>query len=244
MKPFLLSAALAAALVPASLVVAPVQATAAGMPVFDATNYSQNLLQAARALEQINHQLESLQNQATMLQNMAKNLERIDFPELQQMKSALGQIDQLMSRAQSIDFKVDTLDQQFRTMFPGSIDEALKTDQRVAGAKARLDSAMDAFRQSMGVQAQVVSNIQQDSKLLDDLVGRSQGTEGALQAQQSTNQLLALSAKQQLQLQDLIAAAFHSEAIERARGAQSEIEGRAATTRFLGSGKAYSSTRD
>jgi P-type conjugative transfer protein TrbJ len=129
-------------------------------------------------------------------------------------------------------------------MFPGSIDEALKTDQRVAGAKARLDSAMDAFRQSMGVQAQVVSNIQQDSKLLDDLVGRSQGSEGALQAQQSTNQLLALSAKQQLQLQDLLAAEFHSEAIERARRVQSEAEGRAATMRFLGSGKAYSSTRD
>jgi len=242
MKPFLLTAATALGAVPMTLVVEPAPASA--MPVFDATNYSQNLLQAARALEQINHQVQSLQNEATMLQNMAKNLERIDFPQLRQMKAALGQIDQLMAKAQSIDFNVDTLDQRFKEMFPGSVEQALHTDQRVADARARLDGAMEAFGHSMSVQARVVANVQQDSQLLDDLVGRSQSAEGALQAQQATNQLLALSAKQQLQLQDLLAAEFHSAAIERARSAQSEAEARAATTRFLGSGKAYSSTHE
>ena len=37
-------------------------APVAAIPVFDASNYAQNLLQAARALEQINRQIESLQN--------------------------------------------------------------------------------------------------------------------------------------------------------------------------------------
>ncbi len=41
----------------------------AAWPVFDATNFAQNILQASRALEQINNQIRSLQNQATMLQN-------------------------------------------------------------------------------------------------------------------------------------------------------------------------------
>src|SRR6476620_12436238 len=141
MKPFLLTAAAALGAVPMTLVVEPAPASA--MPVFDATNYSQNLLQAARALEQINHQVQSLQNEATMLQNMAKNLERIDFPQLRQMKAALGQIDQLMAKAQSIDFNVDTLDQRFKEMFPGSVEQALHTDQRVADARARLDGAME-----------------------------------------------------------------------------------------------------
>ena len=62
---------------------------------------------------------------------------------------------------------------------------------------------------------------------------------GSLQAQQAANQLLALSAKQQLQLQEMLAAEYRSQAVERARRVQSEAEARAATRRFLGSGRAY-----
>ena len=107
-------------------------APAAAIPVFDATNYTQNILQAARALEQINNQIKSLQNEATMLQNIARNLERIDFPQLQQISGSLKQIDQLMGEAKGIGFKVDQMEQQFRSLFPGSVDRMLKTDGRAA----------------------------------------------------------------------------------------------------------------
>jgi type IV secretion system protein TrbJ len=213
---------------------------AAAIPVFDATNYAQNLLQAARALEQINHQISSLQNEAAMLQNMARNLERIDFPQLEQIGSAVQRIDQLMGQAQGIDFRVDQLDQRIRSMFPGAVDRLLRSDQRVAEARARLDAATASYRQAMGVQSQVVENVREDASLLSELVGRSQGAAGGLQAQQAANQLLALSIKQQFQLQELAAAEYRSEAIERSRKAQAEHEGRAATRRFLGSGKAFS----
>lgn len=63
--------------------------------MFDSTNHAQNLLQAARALEQINHQVQSLQNQATMLENMGRNLKMFDFQQLQQITSALQKIDGL-----------------------------------------------------------------------------------------------------------------------------------------------------
>ena len=214
-------------------------APAAAIPVFDATNYTQNILQAARALEQINNQIKSLQNEATMLQNMARNLERIDFPQLQQISSSLQQIDQLMGEAKGISFKVDELEQSFGKMFPGSVDRMLKTDARAAEAKTRLDTALDSFRHSMTVQAEVVSQIRDDAALLSELSKRSDSAIGSLQAQQATNQLLALSTKQQLQLQELMAAEFRSDAIERARRVQAEAEAKAATRRFLGSGKAY-----
>ena len=214
-------------------------APAAAIPVFDATNYAQNILQAARALEQINNQIQSLQNEATMLQNMARNLERIDFPQLQRISSSLKQIDQLMGEARGIGFKVDQLEQRFRSTFPGSIDRVLKNDARAAEAKSRLDNAMEGFRHSMTVQAQVVSNIRDDAQLLSELSRRSEGAVGSLQAQQATNQLLALSTKQQLQLQTMMAAEFREASTERARRAQAEAESRAATRRFLGSGKAY-----
>lgn len=214
-------------------------APAAAIPVFDATNYAQNLLQAARALEQINHQIQSLQNEAAMLQNMARNLERLDVPQLQQVNSAMQRIDQLMGQARGIDFRVDRLDERIRTLFPGAVDNALRRDQRVAQARARLDAAMDGYRHTMAVQAQVVENVRADAAVLADLVGRSQGAVGGLQAQQAANQLLALSIRQQFQLQNLMAAEFRDAAIERARRAQAEEDGRAATRRFLGSGRVY-----
>jgi type IV secretion system protein TrbJ len=226
-----------------TLAVLPAPA-AAQMPVFDSTNYAQNMLQAARALEQVNNQVQSLQNEATMLENMARNLKTFDFPQLQQITSALKKIDGLMNVGQAIGFKAGEVDASFSTMFPKAIANALTSDQRVAQARARLTAAMESFKHSMNVQAEVVSDIQSDSRLLNDLARRSQSSVGALQVSQATNQLLALTAKQQMQLQDLLAAEFRSQSIERASRAQSKAEARAATTRFLGSGKAYSSTRE
>lgn len=211
----------------------------AQMTVFDPTNYAQNLLSATRALAQINNQIKSLQNEATMLTNMAKNLSRIDFPEFQQLNQTMQQIDQLMGQAQGIDFKIDGLDSQFRKLFPQSFDSALTSNARVVEARARLDTAMAAFRQTMGVQSQVVGNVRADAQALSAIIAKSQGAEGALAAQQATNQLLALTAKQQFQIQNLMAAQYRAEAIEQARRVQAESDAKAATTKFLGSGSAY-----
>ena len=212
---------------------------ALAIPVFDPTNYTQNLLQAARALQQINQQIEQLQNEATMIQQGNKNLERIDFPQLDELTQTLQQIDQLMGKAQGIDFKTNQMNAQFRKLYPGSAERILKSDARLTEAKNRLNAAMSAFQQTMGVQAQVVENVASDARILQAIVAKSQGAQGGLQAQQATNQLLALTAKQQFQLQNLMAAQFRSESMEAARRTQAETEAQAATKKFLGDGKAY-----
>lgn len=219
-----------------ALTVTPARAQ---ITVFDPTNYAQNLLTAARALNQINNQIQSLQNQATMLTNMAKNLTRIDFPELQQLNQTLQQIDRLMAQAQGIDFRVDGLDAQFQRLFPQTYNQAMSGNQRVIESRTRLDAAMAAFRQTMSVQAQVVGNVQADAQALSAIAAKSQSAEGALQVGQATNQLLALAAKQQFQVQNLMAAQYRAEAVEQARRVQAEADAQAATTRFLGSGSAY-----
>jgi P-type conjugative transfer protein TrbJ len=214
-----------------ALPIAP--AKASGLPVFDVANYSQNLLEAARALEQINNQVKSLQNEAGMLENMAKNLERIDFPQLQQITSSMQQVDQLIARAQGIDFRVDGLDQRVEKLFPGALQHALTSDEQVANARARLDAAQAAYRQSIEMQAQVAQNVEEDAGLVAELAKSSQGSVGALQVGQTANQLIALSVKQQLQVQNLMATEFRETAIDRARRAQAEEDGHATTRRFL-----------
>ena len=210
-----------------------------GGVVFDPSNYAQNILTAARTLQSVNQQIQQLQNEAQMLVHMGKNLTRIDFPQLEALKQKLAEIDWLMGRAQAIDFRVDHLDDKFQALFPQDFSSALRTDARVRDARARLDASMGAFRKTMTVQAQVVENIHTDTEALADIVARSQGAEGSLQAQQATNQLLALTAKQQFQLQHMMAAQFRSEAIEQTRRATQAAEARAATKKFLGSGSAY-----
>jgi len=98
---------------------------------------------------------------------------------------------------------------------------------------------MDAYKHTMTVQAQVVENVSADAQTLSDIVSRSQGAEGSLQAQQATNQLLALTAKQQFQIQTLMAAQYRADATEAARRVQAEQEARTATQKFLGTGHAY-----
>lgn len=220
-------------------VVAIATPAAAQISVFDPTNYTQNLLTAARSLQQINNQIRSLQNQATMLTNMAKNLSRVDFPELQQLNQTLQQIDRLMGQARGIGFRADGIDGQFDRLFPQTSDQATTASAHAADAEARLETAMAAFRETIGVQAQVVDNVRSDARTLSAIVARSQGAEGSLQAQQAANQLLALSAKQQLQIQNLMAAQYRADAIEQARRAQSEADARSAAAKFLGSGTAY-----
>lgn len=231
--------ALALASSTAVLVVTPA-APADAVPVFDSTNYAQNLLIAARSLDQINNQIRSLQNEAAMLTSMARNLERIDFPELEGLKQRLEAIERLMGEAQGIEFRVDGLDERLRALFPDAADGTLGSDQGLAGARERLEASRAALRHTMGVQSQVVETIRDDAEALTALVERSQDAQGALQVGQATNQLLALAAKQQFQLQQLMAAQFRSEAVERARRLQQSREARAATRRFLGRGKAWS----
>ena len=207
-------------------------ANAFGMTVFDPSNYAQNLLTAARSLQQINNQIQSLQNQA-------KNLKRVDFPEVQRITGTLQEIGRLMGRANNVTFKLDETGQQLARLYPEAFNTALNSNQQVAAAKARLDATRAAYRQTMTVQSKIAESVQEDAETLGELVDRSQGAEGALAATQATNQLIALTAKQQFQIQTLMTAQYRAQAIEEARRTQSEIEGRARTAKFLGSGSAY-----
>jgi P-type conjugative transfer protein TrbJ len=217
----------------------PQSPASAQLTVFDPSNYSQNVLTAARSLQQITNQIQSLQNQAQSLINQAKNLSNVSFPELTNLQQAIQKIDQLMGQASNIQFRASGLDQQYRSLFPSTFNSALSNDSHVADARTRLATSMSAYQQTMTVQSQVVENIAADEATLNSLVTRSQGSEGALQVQQTTNQLLALVAKQQFQIQHMMAAQYRADALDRAARTQSQSDAQGASSKFLGSGNAY-----
>lgn len=232
--------ALVAAAAPVVLAGLAVPAPVLALPVFDSANYQQNLLSAARALEQINHQIASLQNEARMIQQQARQLEKLDFSALARLDGNFRKIDQLLGQARAIGFQVDRIEGQMRGLFPGAGAGAAPRAERLTIASKRLEAAFGALRGAIAMQAQVIENVQADSTLIAELVEQSQRAVGGLQAQQATNQLLALAGQQQLQLQAMLATQQRAQALDGARAAQAELDGRAATRRFLGNGPAYS----
>ena len=233
---FLGSVAIAAAVVIPLAVSRP---AAAQVAVIDVKNLAEATLQAARALQQINNQIQALQNQATMLQNMGRNLTSLNFSSLSGITNDLTQISNLMNRAQGITFDVQSVDAAFTQQYPQTYGAGTPMPQLLADAQSRWQNAHSAFQQTMLVQSQIAQTVQADTGKISDLVNSSQGAVGSLQAQQAANQLLALSIKQQLQVQTLMAAQGRAEALKDANEAEAELEGQAALQTFLGSSNAY-----
>lgn len=216
-----------------------VRTAAAQYAVIDSLNLAQNTLTAARALQQINNQVQALQNQAVMLANMARNLTRLDDSSLESLSETLARINALIDRAQGIGFEVTAAESAFAQAFPQHYADPTRDDRLLADAHLRWQHAMDAFRQTVAVQAQIATNVAADTGTLAALVNASQGAVGSLQAQQAGNELAALSVKQQLQMQSLMAAQYRAQALDAARTAESAEEGQAALRNFLGTGTAY-----
>ena len=69
-------------------------------------------------------------------------------------------------------------------------------------AVARSANSYEALKQALLAQSKVIEAIEPDAATLQSLMMASSGAVGALQAQQSGNELAGLQVKQALQLQD------------------------------------------
>jgi type IV secretion system protein TrbJ len=206
--------------------------------VFDPSNYAQNVLTAARTLEQINNQITSLQNEAQMLINQARNLASLPYSSLQQLQQNVQRTRQLLAQAQNIAFDVGQIDQAFQNQY-GNVPLTATDRQLVADARSRWENTVGGLQDAMRVQAGVVGNIDTNRAEMSALVGQSQRATGALQATQAGNQLLALQSQQLSDLIALMSANGRSEALIEAERATAAEQGRIQRERFLTPGGGY-----
>jgi len=234
-----------AALLAASLLSLPIAITplmiapaSAQWIVYDPTNYVQNVLQAARALEQINNQITSLQNEAQMLINQARNLASLPYSSLQRLEQSIQRTQQLLAQAQSVTFDVQQIDQAFQTTY-GNASLSASDQQLIADARTRWQNTVGGLQDAMRVQATVVGNLDTNRAEMSALVGHSQGATGALQAAQAGNQILALQAQQLADLTAVVAADGRARALAEAERAAAAEQGREQRRRFLTPGAGY-----
>jgi P-type conjugative transfer protein TrbJ len=215
--------------------------SSAQVVVFDPNNYAQNVLTAARALQQINNQITSLQNQAQMLINQARNLASLPFSSLRQLQSSIQRTQQLLAQAQRIAYDVQQINSAFSTTYaPASASSS--SQMLISNAQTRWQTSVAALQDALKVQAGVVGNLDTNRTQMSALVTSSQSATGALQATQAGNQLVALQAQQLADLTAAVAAQGRAQSLEAAQRTTAQDQGREQLRRFLIPGVGYQST--
>lgn len=207
--------------------------------VFDAANFSQNLLTATRELQQIDNQIQALQNQAQMLVNQGRNLKSLNYNALSQLLTTLASTNQLISQAQGLTFNVAQSQATFNRLYPSSYGAGTPNAQMVQDAQTRWQTSVQALQTATQMQSQAAQNLLSDQSVVSHLVSQSQGAVGALQASQATNQLLALIARQAIQAQQLSVSQDRAMTLNQARAAADEAQAEQVRSRFIGSGPQY-----
>jgi type IV secretion system protein TrbJ len=207
--------------------------------VYDPSNYAQNVLQAARSLQQINNQITSLQNQTQMLLNQAKNLARLPYSSLQAIEQSLTRTQQLLSQAQRMGYDVNQINQAFQRSYPQSYPGSTSSQQLVTDAQVRWQNALAGYHDALRVQAGVVQSLDSTRTETSALVSSSQSAEGILQATQAGNQLIALQIRQLADLTAVIAAQSRARSLDGARGVANQEQARSQLDRFLGTTSGY-----
>ena len=223
----------------ATLTVATSIVPARAWIVFDPTNYAQNVLTAARELQQVNNEIQMLENQATSLVNQARNLASLPYSSLASLQQQISQTQQLLGQAQRIAYSVSTIDQAFSQTYPQAYSSATSSEQLLADAKTRWQNALAGFQDAMRVQAGVVDNLGNTRAQVDALVSSSQSATGALQAAQSGNQLVALQTTQLSDLTAIMASIARAQSLDAARRLEAQVQAQAQTKAFLNYGAGY-----
>lgn len=184
----------------------------------------QNVLTAARELQQVNNQIQMLTNQATSLVNQARNLTSLPLSTLSQLQSSVTQTQSLLGQAQRIAYDVQQIEQSYAAVY-GSAAGSGSVATLFSSAQTRWQNSVGAFEDALKVQAGVVGNIPANSSAMSSLVTASQSATGALQASQAGNQLLALQSQQLSDVAALLASKARADALEQARNAAAEAQG-------------------
>lgn len=201
----------------------PLQAEAQRV-VIDPSNLAQNVLQAARAIEQINNQIRQIEQQAHMLARSPLQLSPL-------LSQAIDEAREVFDAASGVSFEASRVGENLRDLYPETFENfdlenvLSRSDQWLAESRASLERAMEA-------EARAVSAVNRARGDVSAALSASSDAAGQTGAAQAGNQLLGLMATQLAETQALLAAqgrALQTERMERLAREQraSEIRRRA-----------------
>lgn len=199
---------------------------AAAIVVYDPTNHIQNVLTAARALEQIRVQTEQLTAQI-------RSLAQSPYDHAAQIGDAMRALNELNSQARGLASTVRGLDRQFEDLYPGNLN-ARTAMQRLEAASRRIELSRQTAQDLARTAASVESARNGRSARMAGAIAATRAAEGETGAIQSSVQALGVLSEQLEGLQTLMAAQSRLAAQEAAQRAQDREEAIAARRRNWG----------
>lgn len=191
---------------------------AAQVVVHDPANHAENLLAAARMLEQIEHQIAALEQQTRMLSRNPLQLS----PDLAR---TLSEAEALFRRGEGLSHDIARIGAEIEALYPETWETHDLGDVLARSARWREESRASLTR-AMTAQAQAAARIGDMQIHLDAALAASASAEGQTSAVQAGNQLAGLSAAQLAGIEALMIAegrALQAERMERlAREARAE----------------------
>ncbi len=185
-----------ALLVGGSALIVPQQAVAA--IVYDPTNHIQNVLTAARALEQIRVQTEQLTAQI-------RSLAQSPYDHMAQIGDAMRALNELNSQARGLASTVRGLDRQFEDLYPSNLT-ARTAMQRLEAASRRIEMSRQTAQDLARTAASVESSRAGRTSRMAGAMAASRAAEGETGAIQSSVQALGVLSEQLENLQTMMAA--------------------------------------
>ena len=200
-----------AALVATSMLLAPGSAFAifgVGDIVFDPTNFVNTLETAVRLLKMVG----IAQNQLAMMEaNLARLedlIEMLNDPDLENLKK----LEAISENAEGLAYVVDALEASFKNLYP---DYTSPVDVKAFEEMQRkwLTQTRESIRKAMAVQGGV-TDLKDDRADLESALSKAREADGNLRIGQAAAEINAITAKQLLRLEHMMAVS------ERARAAQ------------------------
>lgn len=184
---------------------------AAAIVVYDPTNHAENVLQAARALEQIRVQTEQL---AAQIRSLAAS----PYDHAGEIGRAMAALSELNEEARGLATTVRGLDQQFQDLYPG--DTSARTAmQRLEASARRIEVSRQTAQDLARTAAAIDAGRSGRSARMSGAIAASRAAEGETGAIQSSVQALGVLSEQLESLQSLMAAQSRLAAEEAARRA-------------------------
>jgi len=219
----------------------------AGIPVIDFSNLIESILTFIETLEnvintytQIDNQITQIENQVKGLYYQAQNLKNMDLKNslrnLSTLRGNLSRVKQLVLTTKAIPFQYDNVanryDQLYKKVDKQFLAYSGMTLEELKGQSTDiLAQTSEAARDAMLAHGLIV-DIEEDGATLEDLLANSDGAEGALEAAQVNNQIMALNTNQLMRLQAINAASARLQASQYEEQVQRRLMTDAETDRY------------
>lgn len=178
----------------------PTQSGAAGIPVMDLTNFTQNLISALQNIMSVVNDATRAANQGRQISNQVKSLTTLGgglFNTVNGLaNSNITELDSLVSTAQGINFNAGQVNTQFDTMFPqGTTWSNIPIDQFGGEFNRWTQNLSDAAKFSMQAQT-VVNRVRENYRRMTQILNQANGAEGEVRQIQAANQSLGVVSSQ------------------------------------------------